>query len=170
MTMRNLETVFTFHAMLIAVYKEVMDASEVARGTDFTVEKEVLARKFRSNILKSFFYILSDFLVTRSAQAMEMGRSGTRSRLSSPKRKARVSNLTGEQECESIPTNELTSISQSSQFNFTSENTPATPVGSKRVFSNESHGSYGPESTETTPIKSATQNQSLNPYKTLSSE
>src|SRR5947207_4444869 len=150
MTMRNLETVFTFHAMLIAVYKEVMDASEVARGTDFTVEKEVLARKFRSNILKSFFYILSDFLVTRSAQAMEMGRSGTRSRLSSPKRKARVSKLTGEQECESIPTNELTPISQSSQFNFTSENTPTTLVGSKRVSSNES---YGPESTETTPIK-----------------
>jgi hypothetical protein len=153
MTMRMLKTVFTFNTVLMIVYNEVMDASEAARGTDFNVEKKVLARKFRSNILKQFFYLLSDFLVMSSAEAMELARSKTRSRSSSPKKKARTSKAAGEQGYDSIPVSETIPTSQSSRLNFALDNTPATPVGNKRVFSNEFTESYGFSSTETTPTK-----------------
>jgi hypothetical protein len=151
--MRMLKTVFVFNALLMIVYNEVIDASEAARGTDFNVEKKVLARKFRSNILKQFFYILSDFLVMSSADAIELARSKTRSRSTSPKKKVRVSTAAEEQEYDSIPISQTILTAQSSQINFALDNAPATPVGNKRVFSNESVVSYGFSSTETTPTK-----------------
>jgi hypothetical protein len=131
----------------------MLNASEAARGTDFNVEKGVLARKFRGNVLKPFFCLLSNFLKTSSAEAMEIARSKTRSRSSSPQKKARISKPTEEHECESISVSEITSILQSSEFDFTLDNIPSTPIGNKRVLSNESTESYGLASTETTPTK-----------------
>src|SRR5947207_8943460 len=147
MTMRKLETVFTLLVVLMAVYKDVIDASDAARGTDFSVKKKVLVRKFRSNILKSVYNVLSDFLVTSSAEALELARSKSRSRSSSPKKKAKVSKVAVEQEFQNILADE-TSILHSSPSSF---NAPGTPIGKKRVFSNESKESYGLSSTETTP-------------------
>ena len=122
-------------------------------GLISTWRKRYWLANFEANILKPFFCLLSDFLVTSSAEAMEIARSKTRSRSSSPKKKARVSKPTEEQECDSISVSEITPTLQSSQFDFTLDNTPATPVGNKRVFSNESTESYGLSSTETTPTK-----------------
>jgi hypothetical protein len=132
----------------------MLNASEAARGTDFNEEKRVLARKFFGNILKPVFCLFSDFLRTSSAEAMEIAQSKTRSR-SSAKKKARVSKPTQEHGCDTISVSEITPILQSSEFDFALDNTSVTPIGNKRVFSNESTESYGLTSTETTPTKIA---------------
>src|SRR5208282_5428558 len=131
------------------VYEDMLNASEAGRDVDFSKGKKILARKFQGNILKPFFCLLSDFLRTASAEAIEIARSKTRSRSPSPKKKAKVSNPTEGRGCDSISASEFTLTLPSSQSDFTSDNAPATPIGNKRVFSNESTESYGLISTET---------------------
>ena len=98
MTMRKLETVFTLLVVLTAVYKDVIDASDAARGTDFSVKKKVLVRKFRSNILKLVYNVLFDFLMTSSAEALKLTRFKSCSRSSSSKKKAKMSKIAVKQE------------------------------------------------------------------------
>ena len=117
------------------------------------MEKKTLVRQFRLNPLGPVFYALSDFLVTPSAEAIEIARSKTSSRSSSPKKKARVSQTTAGPHHESVTPHELIRIPQSSQLISPSKDLPSTPVGKKRVISTESNESYGKRSTETTPTK-----------------
>jgi hypothetical protein len=62
---------FNIGTIPMMVYNVMMDVSQAAEGTSFNLKEDVLARKFRSNILKQLFYILSDFLVMPSAEALE---------------------------------------------------------------------------------------------------
>jgi hypothetical protein len=124
-------------------YEHILRASEEARGLDFKVKKKVV-RKLFSNPLCPFFSSLSDFLITHSAEAIDMMRSKSGS--ASPKKKAKISN---EQVDNTVLERALNLIPQSPVI----DQTPfpqLTPVGNKRVFSGES---YGHSSTETTPTK-----------------
>jgi hypothetical protein len=127
-------------------YINILRASEEARGEDFTVKKR-LVRKLLSNPLCPFFSSLSDFLVTHSAEAMELARSKARSGSVSPKKKAKVSNK--KQDEDTILVEAMRRIAETSTLEPLN-NPPSTPVGTKRVFSGES---YGHSSTETTPAK-----------------
>lgn len=131
-------------ATLMVGYYDIIQASEDARGEDFSVLKRHLVRKFRSNPLGPFFCTLSDFLVTHSAEALDMMRSKTRPRSASPKKRARISKQDDVDETShNIELPSAIAIDPSTP-------SPSTPVGNKRVFSG---GSYGHSSTETTPSK-----------------
>jgi hypothetical protein len=92
------------------VYERILNASEVARGTDFNEEKRVLARKFFGNIFKPVFCLFSDFLRTSSAEAIEIAQSKTQTRSSSVKKKARVSKPTQEHGCDTVSVSEIAPI------------------------------------------------------------
>ena len=148
--MRKVGKVSPWNAFLMTVYEDFLEASECARGIDFRSEKQKLVRTFRLNPLGPFFYILSDFLVTPSAEAIEMIRSKTRSQSSSPKTKARLIKSKEDDEEETISVDDFPAPEQCAPLDLGSSNPPATPAGNKRVLSGES---YGQVSTETTPTK-----------------
>jgi hypothetical protein len=127
-------------------YGNILRASDEARGEDFTVKKR-LVRKLHSNPLWPFFNSLSDFLVTHSAEAIELVQSKVRSRSASPQKKAKISNQKTDDG--HILMEAMHRIPPSSILD-PSDNSPSTPTGTKRVFSGES---YGHSSTETTPSK-----------------
>jgi hypothetical protein len=133
-------------AELMVGYNEILQASEEARGEDFSGLKKNVVRKFRSNPLGPFFCSLSDFLVTQSAEAIDMIRSKARSRSASPKKKAKIAAQVDDDE-PYTPKQSPLPMPMTPDF-FTPP--PSTPVGNKRVFSGES---YGDSSTETTPAK-----------------
>ena len=126
-------------------YIDILQASEEARGVDFSMDTEIIITRFRRNPLRRFFCLLSDFLITHSAEATEMARTKTRSRTPSPKKRTKRSHekddepFLSEQEPR-LPSTDAVSSAPS----------PSTPVANKRVFSG---GSYGHSSTETTPVK-----------------
>ena len=93
-TTRKPGTVFIFNVVLMVVYNETIDASKTARGR-FQRGKKVLACKFRLNIVKQFFYLLSDFMVTSSVEAMKLARSKSRPRRNQeyPNRRKRSKNM-----------------------------------------------------------------------------
>jgi hypothetical protein len=91
--------------------------------------------------------LLADFLITHSAEAIDIIRSKKHSTSSSPKKKAKVSK--GDDVEESIPLSELSPVPTApARYPVDASSSPATPK--KRIFSNES---YGSSSTETTPLK-----------------
>ena len=145
--------------MLIVGYELILRASEDARDQDFTIEKQKLVRKFRTNPLATTFCSLSDFLVSHSAESLDLIRSKTRSRSASPTKKPKVSEPIMDEEI--IPLDHSPSIPADPCIN-TATISPATPATTnKRVFSGES---YGSSSTETTPSRmshSETLTQSL---------
>lgn len=153
----RLGKVSTFDFILSLGYDVILEASEEGRGTDFSVGRKALVKFFRSNKLRTFYSLLSEFLITQSAEAKDLVREKARSRSSSPKKKARVTNKTEgtfdiymEQHDNTITEYELHRLPQSSHFDHKTGNAPSTPVGNNRVLSLESLGS---SSTETTPTK-----------------
>lgn len=127
-------------------YENILRASEEARGEDFTVKKR-LVRKLHSNPLWPFFNALADFLVTHSAEAIELNQSKARSGSVSPKKKAKISNE--RKDDAPILMEAVHRIPESSILDRINSPVP-TPTGTKRVLSGES---YGHSSTETTPSK-----------------
>lgn len=127
-------------------YNKIIRASEDARGVDFSMGQQDLVRRFADNPLDDFFCTLGDFLVTPSAEAIDLNQAKMRSRTPSPKKKARTSKQNDKDES-NIP-EEIPNVSLVETPSFTSP--PSTPASNKRVFSGESHGH---SSTETTPNK-----------------
>jgi len=106
----------------------------------------VLIRKFRFNPLGPFFSLLADFLITQSAEAIDLIRTKAQYTSSSPKKKARVSrddDIDDEQILELPPL-------PAAPSHYPAIADVSTPTPKKRIFSNES---YGSSSTETTPLK-----------------
>lgn len=106
-----------------------------------------MVRKFRFNLLGPFFSLLADFLVTHSAEAIDIIRNKTHSTSSSPKKRPRVSKSDDVEE--PIPVYELPPV-PASPPRYPVNTSTSTPTPKKRIFSNES---YGSSSTETTPLK-----------------
>jgi hypothetical protein len=128
----------------MVVYNRILEASEAARETGFSVEKKDLVRKFLLNPLLPVFSLFADFYISTSAEALDLSRSETRLRSASPKKKAKVSN--SHEYGEMTSPDDLSSIHTSPEIAL-EDSSPTTPPPNKRVFSGES---YGQQSTETT--------------------
>ena len=138
--------------VLIVGYLDIMQASEAARGEDFTNKRSYFVRNFRGNPLSQFYSELADFFDTHSAEAKDRIRSKARYRSISPKKKPKLSHPDDNVSPISDPEqSSRQSSTQHSSIDQPSSNfPPSTPVSNKRVFSGES---FGPSSTETTPTK-----------------
>jgi hypothetical protein len=124
-------------------YFEIMDASEELRDVDLlNVDKMDLVPKFRRNLLWPFFSSLQNIMVTRSDEAIRLHHTKASSRTPSPKKRAKTSEQNDDDL--QLPLIQPMTVSSSPL---------STPVGKKRVFSNESNESYGASSIETTPAK-----------------
>lgn len=138
----------SYGMILMIGYHKILKASEEARGHDFSESKRDTVDKFDSNPLSQFFLSLSDFLVMPSAEATDMIRTKARSRSSSPRKKAKVSNPIDEDETESYLFEESPPLPSIGPIISTPPSS-CSPEN-KRVFSGES---YGYISTDTTPTK-----------------
>lgn len=130
----------------MVVYNRILEASEAARGTDFSVEKEDLVRMFLSNPLLPVFNLFAHCFVSASAEALNLSRSKTRSQSASPQKKAKVS--TSQENADMTPLDDDSSPMPTPSEIVLDNSSPSTPPPNKRVFSGES---YGQKSTETTP-------------------
>jgi hypothetical protein len=132
----------------MVVYNRILEASEAARGTEFSVEKEDLVRRFLSNPLLPVFNLFADFFVGASAEALDLSRLKARSQSASPQKKAKVSN--SQENADITPLDkDLLPMPTPSEI-VLEGSSPSTPPPNKRIFSGES---YGQQSTETTPQK-----------------
>jgi hypothetical protein len=122
-----------------------MRSLEDARDLDIPqMGKEELVIVLEDNPLCEFFVLLRDFMVGPSAEATELRHEKNRPRTPSPKKKPRVSDS-------QYDDNELQFIQEMppSQIMASSFSGTTTPVKKRNI----SGGSFGPESTETSPAR-----------------
>jgi hypothetical protein len=111
----------------------------------YELDKRELSRRLRHNDLRPFFFSLADFLITPSAETVELRQAKGRSRPPSPTKKAKLNER-----------NKHGEINLSHELPFQppamtySSMVQSTPQPKKRVFSGES---YGSTSTETSPAR-----------------
>jgi hypothetical protein len=140
-----IEVANTFHHSLIVGYFKIMRSLEEAREVDFPqMKKEHLVVRFEDNPLCEFFVLLRDFMVGPSAEAMKLRQEKNRSRTPSPKKRSKLFNSENDDnEIQFIPEIPPSQISVSSFSDIT------TPVKKRNI----SGGSFGIDSTETSPAK-----------------
>jgi hypothetical protein len=127
-------------------YIEIMRSLEDANDLDLQGTKlKALVPKLRYNLFGQFFLSLRDFLVTQSAEAIELRHTKGRSRTPSPKKRQKKSesDKLGDLALPEGPA--LASSVMVEPFG-----SPSTSDSKKRVFSNES---YEGISTETSPAR-----------------
>jgi hypothetical protein len=153
-SMKSVMKAISFVKALRVGYNEIIRASEDARGVDFSRRQQEVTLRVRGNPLSSVFLSLKKFLVSSSAEAIDLSHAKTRSRTPSPKKRTKISNQAIDEEYISheVPLAQTITVPSSISPPMTPRGTspPTTPLGKKRVSSGES---YGFVSTETTPNK-----------------
>lgn len=135
-----------FLVALIGGYFGILQSLKDAEDVNlYELDKRELSRRLRHNDLRPFFFSLADFLITQSAETVELRQAKGRSRTPSPTKKAKLTEG-----------NELGEINLSDELPpeppaiYISSKVQSTPEPKKRVFSGES---YGSTSTETSPAR-----------------
>jgi hypothetical protein len=146
-----------YFAALIVGYLRIMRSLEDARDIDIprTGKKELVLR-LEDNPLCEFFVLLRDFMVGPSAEAMELRQEKNRSRTPSPKKRSKLADSQNDDVIQFFPELSPSQISVSSFSDTTAPlndtppfNDTTTPVKKRNI----SGGSFGTESTETSPAK-----------------
>lgn len=134
-----------FTALMVG-YLDIMRSLDDAKDLDLLgLDVFDLFPRLERNVLSRFFFSLKDFLVTSSAEAIDLRQTKARSRTPSPKKKSKQTQINDDDQlhfAEEMPNPQPTTST------FSDMSTPRN----KRVFSGES---FGTSSTETTPAKIA---------------
>jgi hypothetical protein len=136
--------------MLIVGYLKIMRSLEDARDIDIPrVGKKDLVVRLDENPLCEFFVLLRDFMVGPSAEAMELRQEKNRSRTPSPKKRSKISD--SQKSDSQYNDNEIQFLPEipSSQITISSFIDTTTPVKKRNI----SGGSFGPQSTDSSPAK-----------------
>jgi hypothetical protein len=141
--------------LLIVGYLKIMRSLEDARPLDIpSIGKEDLVVALEDNPLCEFFVLLRDFMVGPSAEAMELRQEKNRSRTPSPKKRSKISDSQksdsqyNDNEIQFLPEIPSSQI-PSSQITVSSFIDTTTPVKKRNI----SGGSFGPQSTDSSPAK-----------------
>lgn len=143
---KNVIMVVQSLAVLMVGYVEIMRSLEDAKDLDIRgLKKKDLVSRFRYNPLGPFFSSLKDFVVTSSAEAIDLRQTKARSRTPSPKKRSKICEPNDDDE---IAFREILPLMQ--PMTTSSSTSPSTPISKKRIFSGEF---FGTSSTDTNPAR-----------------